>query len=86
MIGRPHARYAAGKGPVEHGERWQVRLYGRSHGFGGDLQGCAGGDDVIHRNQADDDESVDDFRARISQIMNQLTVLGCQYKEKEIVL
>jgi hypothetical protein len=41
---------------------------------------------VIHRNQADDDESVDDFRARISQIMNQLTVLGCQYKEKEIVL
>jgi hypothetical protein len=41
---------------------------------------------VIHRNQADDDESVDDFRARISRIMNQLTVLGCQYKEKEIVL
>jgi hypothetical protein len=30
-------------------------------------------------------ESVDDFGMRIRQIMNQLVVLGCEYKEEEIV-
>jgi hypothetical protein len=32
-----------------------------------------------------DGESVDDFGARISRITNQLAVLGCEYKEEEIV-
>jgi hypothetical protein len=32
-----------------------------------------------------DGESVDDFGARIGRIMNQLAVLGCEYKEEEIV-
>jgi hypothetical protein len=32
-----------------------------------------------------DDESIDDFSARIDQITNQLAVLGCEYKEEEIV-
>jgi hypothetical protein len=32
-----------------------------------------------------DGESVDDFGARIGRIMNQLTVLGCEYKEEEIM-
>jgi hypothetical protein len=32
-----------------------------------------------------DGESIDDFSARIDQITNQLAVLGCEYKEEEIV-
>jgi hypothetical protein len=32
-----------------------------------------------------DSESVDDFGARISRIMNQLAVLGFEYKEEEIM-
>jgi hypothetical protein len=32
-----------------------------------------------------DGESIDDFSARIDQITNQLVVLGCEYKEEEIV-
>jgi hypothetical protein len=32
-----------------------------------------------------DGESVDDFGARIGRITNQLAVLGCEYKEEEIV-
>jgi hypothetical protein len=32
-----------------------------------------------------DGESVDDFSMCIGQITNQLVVLGCEYKEEEIV-
>jgi hypothetical protein len=96
-LGGSYVRDVAGKGSVAHREGWERGLHRGPHDVGGDHQGSATGDARFHHEQVEDKYGMGvchstqlrkanvSLLMRIRWIMNQLAVLGYEYKEEEVV-